>query len=171
MKSLRGMLPSVKILAIGAGAAVAGLGAGLFAIANSTAKAGDEFQKMSLRLGLSTGMLSGMKHAVELSGSSMESLEKGVRTLAKRMSDADEGLTEAERSFTALGIQIKNADGSLKDLDTPEVADRSGDNGRAETWCWIRHRRCGSCGRSLVGHRRRSDPGMVGGRPQPGQRP
>jgi len=118
MKSLRGMLPSVKTLALGAGAAVAGLGAGLFAIANSTAKAGDEFQKMSLRLGLSTDMLSGMKHAVELSGSSMESLEKGVRTLAKRMSDADEGLTEAERSFTALGIQIKNADGSLKDLDT-----------------------------------------------------
>ncbi len=118
MKSLRGMLPSVKTLALGAGAAVAGLGTGLFAIANSTAKAGDEFQKMSLRLGLSTDMLSGMKHAVELSGSSMESLEKGVRTLAKRMSDADEGLTEAERSFTALGIQIKNADGSLKDLDT-----------------------------------------------------
>ena len=118
MKSLRGMLPSVKTLALGAGAAVAGLGAGLFAIANSTAKAGDEFQKMSLRLGLSTDMLSGMKHAVELSGSSMEALEKGVRTLAKRMSDADEGLVEAERSFTALGIQIKNADGSLKDLDT-----------------------------------------------------
>ena len=118
MKSLRGMLPSVKTLALGAGAAVAGLGTGLFAIANSTAKAGDAFQKMSLRLGLSTDLLSGMKHAVELSGAGMEALEKGVRTLAKRMSDADEGLTEAERSFTALGIQIKNADGSLKSLDT-----------------------------------------------------
>jgi len=118
MKSLRGMLPSVKTLAIGAGAAVAGLGTGLFAIANSTAKAGDEFQKMSLRLGLSTELLSGMKHAIELSGSSIESLEKGVRTLAKRMSDADDGLAEAKRSFEDLGINVKNADGSLKDLDT-----------------------------------------------------
>ena len=117
MKSLRGMLPSVKTLAIGAGAAVAGLGTGLFAIANSTAKAGDEFQKMSLRLGLSTELLSGMKHAIELSGSSIESLEKGVRTLAKRMSDADDGLAEAKRSFDDLGITVKNADGSLKDLD------------------------------------------------------
>ena len=118
LKSLRGMLPSVKTLAIAAGAAVAGFGTGLFAIANSTAKAGDEFQKMSLRLGLSTEFLSGMKHAVELSGASLESLEKGVRTLAKRMSDADEGLIEAQRSFDALGIKVQNADGSLKNLDT-----------------------------------------------------
>ena len=118
LKSLRGMLPSVKTLAIGAGAGASALGAGLFAIANSTAKAGDEFQKMSLRLGLSTDFLSGMKHAVELSGASMQDLEKGVRTLAKRMSDADEGLVEAERSFEALGIQVNNADGSLRDLDT-----------------------------------------------------
>ena len=118
MKSLRGMLPGLKKLALGAGAAVGGLGTGLYAVAQSTAKAGDEFQKMSLRLGLSSEMLSGMKHAVELSGSSMESFEKGVRTLAKRMSDADEGLAEAERSFEALGIEVKNADGTLKDLDS-----------------------------------------------------
>ena len=59
MKSLRGMLPNVKTLALAAGAAFGGLGTGLYAIANSTAKAGDELQKMSLRVGISTETLAG----------------------------------------------------------------------------------------------------------------
>jgi hypothetical protein len=50
MKSLGGMLPNIKTLAIGAGAAIGGLGTGLFAIANSTAKAGDEYQKRVKRM-------------------------------------------------------------------------------------------------------------------------
>ena len=116
-KGLQRLLPSFKRMALGAAAGAAGLGTALFAIANSTAKAGDEMQKMSLRLGLSTDMLSGMKHAVELSGGSIEEFEKGVRTLAKRMSDADDGLAEAKRSFESLGIEVKAADGSLKNLD------------------------------------------------------
>ena len=111
---------SFKALGVAAGAATAALGgtaAAVFKIAEATAKSGDEIQKMSLRTGVGAETLSGLKHAAELSGSSIGELGTGLRTLAKRANDSSNGLESASRSFEDLGISATNADGSLKSTD------------------------------------------------------
>ena len=71
-KALRGPLAAVA-------AGLAAIGAGTFAAIRSTAKAGDEFQKMSLRTGVAAENLSTLKFAAERSGAEFNLLEKGLR--------------------------------------------------------------------------------------------
>jgi hypothetical protein len=112
-RSLRGLRTAGLAAAAGATAA----GAALVAITNSTAKAGDEFQKMGLKTGVSAETLSAWSHAAELSGSNMQAVGVGLRTIAKRMNDANIGLETYVRSFDALGVSFKKADGSLREVD------------------------------------------------------
>ena len=108
MGSLRSMLPSIKTLAISAGAAVGGLGAGLFAIANSTAKAGSELQKMSLRLGIGTDALGEYHHAAEMSGVSTETFNMAMQRMVRRIAEAAQGTGEAVDALKELGMPIKD---------------------------------------------------------------
>ncbi len=84
---------------------------GLFALAQKTANAGDEIQKMSLRTGFSTEALSEFKHAAELSGSSIESMEKGVKRMQKVLFDAEKGLASSNDALAALGLEFKSLQG------------------------------------------------------------
>ena len=104
---------AAKIAAV----AIGGVVTALAAVAITTAKAGDEFQKMALRTGLSAQALSEMKKAAELSGSSIQTFEKGVKTLAKRISDANFGLETYQRIFRELNIEYKTASGELREVD------------------------------------------------------
>jgi len=114
---LRSALPSLKTLAIGAAAGVAAVGTGLFAIASSTAKAGDELQKMSLRVGISTETLSGFSYAAELSGASIDDVERSLRAMSRKMNEANDGLAEAKRAFDTLGIKVADTSGNLRKGD------------------------------------------------------
>jgi len=71
-------------------------------------KAGDEVHKMSLRTGMSTEALSELKYAAEISGSSLGSLEKGVKKMAKSLTDADAGLMTYIRSFDRIGLSVED---------------------------------------------------------------
>ena len=71
-------------------------------------KAGDEVHKMSLRTGMSTEALSELKYAAEISGSSLGSLEKGVKKMAKSLTDADAGLMTYIRSFDRIGLSVQD---------------------------------------------------------------
>ncbi|MCF8012679.1 MAG: hypothetical protein K9L56_15530 [Clostridiales bacterium] len=91
--------------------AIAAAGAGMFALANRTATAGDQVQKMAQRTGFSTEALSELKHAAELSGTSIDSMEKGVKRMQKRIFEAEKGLSSATDAFDALGVSSKELQG------------------------------------------------------------
>jgi len=90
---------------------IATVGGGLLAIAQKTANAGDEIQKMALRTGFSAEALSEYKHAAELSGTSLESLEKGVKRMQKVLFDAEKGLSTANDAIDALGLSLEDLQG------------------------------------------------------------
>jgi len=85
-------------------APILGVGAALFGVAQKTANAGDAIQKMAKRTGLSTEALSEYKHAAELSGTSLESLEKGVKRMQSTIYDAEKGLSTATDALEDLGV-------------------------------------------------------------------
>lgn len=86
----------------------------------------DELAKMSQRVNVSVTSLAGLDHAASLSGSSIESVEKALKTVSTQMFDANNGLKESQRNFQALGINIYETNGALKSADSVmiEVADQ-----------------------------------------------
>lgn len=127
-KAQKAVTKTAKVVGAASLAMVASAGlvtASIFAMSKATAEAGDEFQKMSARLDISAQTLSEMKHAVELSGGSIEDYEKGLKKISKSALDADRGLITYKRSFDELGISVRDNNGQLKDSDALflEVAD------------------------------------------------
>lgn len=115
-----------KLASGGIGKYAAGL-AGAAAVASSTilgvvaftkhvAEQGDRVQKLSSQLGVSTEYLSGMGHAAELSGSSLEGLAKGQAKLSRSITDLGDGLSTQLIAFDRLGITYED----LKTLSPEE---------------------------------------------------
>lgn len=105
------------------GAAAVALGVSLQRAFNQA----DEMGKMAQRIGIPVEQLSGLRLAADLSGVSMENLGVAVGRLSRSMSEIAGGATNtASRAFVALGISVKNADGTLKTSSQvmEEVADR-----------------------------------------------
>ena len=90
-------------LMMAAGVAIA---AGIFKMADSYTKAGDEVAKMAKRTGFGTEALSELRHAANLSGSALESIEKGVKRMASTIEDAKDGLETYTKSFDKLGLSV-----------------------------------------------------------------
>jgi len=109
VKGLLGGLGSKLLLVGGA--------AGMGFLIRKTSKAIDNIAKMSDRLGISTKALSRFELAAELSGTELSTLEKGIKTFQKRISEAGQ-LTTSARIFDALKIDtttfaLKKADEQL----------------------------------------------------------
>jgi len=92
-------------------APILGATAALYGIAQKTANAGDEIQKMALRTGFSTEALSEFKHAAEISGTSIDSMEKGVKRMQRTLFDAERGLSTATEALGALGLSYEELNG------------------------------------------------------------
>jgi len=106
-----------KMSAVLGGIGAAGLIGSLTTVTMKAAKVGDQFQKMSLRTGASTEFLSEMAHAAQISGTSIEQIEVGLKRLARVQNDANDGLTEAVRSFEAINVKYKDSSGRLRELE------------------------------------------------------
>jgi len=91
--------------------------AGLTAMVKSAIDTGDALDEMSQRVGVSVETLSVWKPAAEQSGVSGESFEKGLRKLSTTMVQAATGSEEAARGFSAIGVEFKNQDGTLRGTD------------------------------------------------------
>ena len=114
-KGLKGLGASIKKhqRAIGIGMAAMGgaiLAAGALSI-KTFAKMGDEVQKMALRTGFTTEALSELRHAAELSGTSLSSLEKASKTLSGAILDAGFGLETYVRAFDKIGLSYEELKG------------------------------------------------------------
>lgn len=105
-------------LLVASAAGVAAMGA-LAAGIKNTIDAADEMSKMSQKFGVPVDELSRLKYAADLSGVSMDGLGTGLRKLSQNMQETANGAKNiASQAFEALGISVKNADGSLKSSST-----------------------------------------------------
>ena len=109
---------SSKLMAAALGPIGAFASAGaLVAIGKQAISAADDIQKMSQRLDISTEALSQYQHVADLSGTSFESLAKGISKSQRAIADADDGLSTAVRAIKDAGLELA----ALKKL-SPEDA-------------------------------------------------
>ena len=99
-----------KTMTVVGGVVVAALGA----IVMKTAAVGDKFDKMSLRTGETVENLSALAYAADISGTSIETMEKGLKGLTKTMDDAFRGIGEGLEAFEELDIKVVDTEGNLR---------------------------------------------------------
>lgn len=73
----------------------------------SSAEKLDSLAKTSDRLGMATEKLAGLRYAAGLSGASMETLDKGLTNMSRRLSEAAGGSGEAKASLDYLGLSAQ----------------------------------------------------------------
>ena len=78
----------------------------------------DNLLTLSAQTGLSTDTLEKYNAVAELTDVSMETLTKSMAKNIKSMSDARDGSKAYAEAYEKLGVQITNADGSLRDSET-----------------------------------------------------
>src|SRR5690606_9583803 len=96
------------------GAAISAAGTALAYMVKQSINNMDSLTKLAQSVGSTTQELSALTYAADLSGVSQESLGTALVRLSKNASDAAQGVGEARKGFDALGISVKNADGTLK---------------------------------------------------------
>jgi hypothetical protein len=87
-------------------------------------KMGDTLHKMSSRLGVSVEELSRLSHAAQISGGSIDDLEKGFKGLARFVTDAGAGLSTQARALRVLGLEFKDLKGVSPEDQFKLIADR-----------------------------------------------
>jgi hypothetical protein len=115
-----------RAAAVAAGA-FAGIGTALAFGLNRALQNADQLFKLSQQIGISVEALSGLKHAADLSGVSMESLTTSMTRLSRSMAEAlsDPRSTPA-RTLDAIGVSATNAAGQLRPVNDvlADVAER-----------------------------------------------
>ncbi|NIS75102.1 MAG: hypothetical protein GTO08_07445, partial [Deltaproteobacteria bacterium] len=112
-----------KFLPMLSGAAIIG---GMGKLITMTAQAGDQYAKMSQKLGLSVETLSTFDHVAKLSGTTLDVVSVGLRRFAQNALDMSRGIGEARREFEELDIDVTDANGRVREMEDliAEVADR-----------------------------------------------
>lgn len=99
-----------KIATVG-GAAITGA---FTAIVLKTAEAGDQFDKMSLRTGVTVEDLSSLAYAANICGTDITTLENSLRFMARAMDDTSQGIGQSKDAFEKLGISVVDSEGNLR---------------------------------------------------------
>jgi len=109
---------------IAAAASTAALAFG--AMAFSAVTAADDMGKLAQSSGIAVESLSQLEYAAKLGGASFDVLVQGMNKLTKSAVDAARGSKTSADAFRAIGVEARNADGSLKNAEELmlEVADR-----------------------------------------------
>ncbi|HRI92161.1 MAG TPA: phage tail protein [Accumulibacter sp.] len=109
---------------------LAGLGvslsvAGFATMIKSAIDAADQLNKLSQKIGISVEALSTLRFAAQLSDISLETLQKGIKGLSQNIAEANTGIGDGAQVFEALGVSVKNADGTMKSTEAVllQVAD------------------------------------------------
>lgn len=100
---------------VGASAVVGGA---LLGVANNSASAMDEIDKMSAKIGVSKQGYQEWKYVMGQNGMEISKLETGMKTLVGQMDKANEGNKTSIATFDKLGISIYDASGKMKDQET-----------------------------------------------------
>ena len=97
------------VAAAAIGAAVTGASAAFAAGAKDVAAYGDNVDKMSQKLGLSTDAYQKWDYVLNLAGTDMNSMTTGLKTLTNKLDDAKNGNESAIAMFDQLGISMEQA--------------------------------------------------------------
>jgi len=86
---------------------------------------GDELDKTSRALGISTGTLQAWRHGGALAGVDAATLGGALTRLTRAMGQAESGSAPAIRMFEDLGVSIRDSSGNLRSLDEmlPDIAE------------------------------------------------
>ena len=115
--ALSGMGKTLKTVAGALGLAF-GAQAAIKGIKNLTLdviKLGDEIGKASQRVNLSVEEYQKWDYAMQLNGTSIQEVEKGLVKFQKNVVDAAEGIGDATDALETLGIQFKENDGTFRE--------------------------------------------------------
>ncbi len=77
----------------------------------------DKLDDMAEKTGISVESLSALRYAGESVGTTQEQMSAGLTKLTKLMGEAAGGNDQAALTFKTLGVEIKNADGTLRGTD------------------------------------------------------
>lgn len=104
------------VVAAGAaiGAAATAAGAAIYGIAKDAAGTTDEIDKMSQKIGISREEYQELAFVCSQSGTDVNKLQGGMKTLTNSIDGAVNGGKTATAMFDKLGISVKNADGSVR---------------------------------------------------------
>lgn len=97
-----------------AGAATAA-GAAIYSLSNDTAAVGDNIDKMSQKIGISREAYQELDFITSQSGTSVDNLKAGLKTLTGVMDKTKDGTSKTATALEELGISAVNSDGSLRD--------------------------------------------------------
>ena len=111
-KSVGSTFAQMKVGILAVGTAITG-----FAIASvkEFIEVGDMLGKMSARTGIAVEKLDDLRIAFDLSGTSINGFERGMRTLIMRVDDANNGVTDYVNAFARIGIGVKDLEGLKPD--------------------------------------------------------
>lgn len=120
--SLKGLVKGFGMVS----AAAAGTAAAYVKLNQVVADNVNEIIDASVRSGIAADSLAGLRLALEGSGRSFREVERGLDKFQKKMFEAAKGTGEASTFFKALKVEVKNADGSFRDVNSTfeDVIDR-----------------------------------------------
>lgn len=98
-------------------AGLAGAAPALMMIAKNTADSGNQFDKMSQKMGISAKKLSQLSHAANMSGVSTEQFGANILKLNQQIAAAATGNKSAQLAFKRAGVSIRDSAGKLKTAD------------------------------------------------------
>lgn len=111
------------------GVAVVAAGTAITALVKNSIDTMDELSKAAQRSNTTTEQFSKLAYGAGLADVSIQDLQGSLGKLAKAQGDALDAGSEQAKVFRALGIEVKNADGSLR--DTTEVLEDFADRFQA----------------------------------------
>jgi hypothetical protein len=117
---------SAKNIAVGLASAAVTAGVAFGALAKAAIDHGDALDEMSQKTGTSVESLSRLEYAAKFSSVSLDDLGTAEIKLSKQMKAAAEGSKDAVNAFKAIGVSVKNADGTLRNSEDVllDIADR-----------------------------------------------
>ena len=110
----KGLANAAKIGAAG----IATTSAVLIKATKDTMNYADEIDKTSQRMGLNYEQTQKWNYVAEQMGTNLKSLERGLGRFQKNVNDAAEGTGSAADAIEGLGIDVTDANGNLKDMNT-----------------------------------------------------
>lgn len=100
---------ATTVAAIGAAAVAAGKA--VWDMANNTASAGNEIDKMSQKIGISAQAYQEWAYVFERSGADVNNLQAGMKKLTNVIADAGNGSESAAEKLNAVGLSIEELNG------------------------------------------------------------
>jgi len=157
MQGVQGKVKNLKIAVGGLNGALkifAGvLAAGAFTrFVKGAIDSADAFGKMSDQTGIAANTLQAYVNAGKLAGIEQATIDKGLRRLSQSMREADLGVATYKDSFDALGLSVRDTDGSFKSNEQVlgEIADRFADMPDGATKAAIAMEIFGRSGASMI---------------------